>query len=572
MDGAIWRMKPVDEQAAARLAAELEIPPPIARILVNRKMADAESARKFLHGSIDDLHDPFLLSGMEKAVERILQAVGRGEKILIFGDYDVDGVLSVVMLIDVLKWIGAHADYFIPERLKDGYGIKDDHVRIAEERDAKLVVSVDCGIKSNGFVKAARERGIDVIVTDHHLPGDELPPALAVLDPVLESAGYPDRSLAGVGVAYKLLQALLERAKLSPEQIASKQARLLSYMKLVSIGTVSDVAKLKGENRIFVKQGLKGLENITNEGLKSLINVAGLSGKKITEGDIGFRIGPRINAAGRMKNADIAVKLFFSGSDEAALHAALLDQLNAERQASEERIYKQAYERIAKGALVDRHKILILGCPTWHRGIIGIVASKLKDAFGRPVILFSFADGTAYGSGRSISEFSLINCLHECGSLFLTYGGHELAAGCTLRLDDLPAFKQAANAVAEARITDEHLRRKIEIDAKLDFAEIDASFRKSLGLLAPFGVGNPRPVFVSEDVEVVGAPRLLKNGRHVKFVLGQSGRTLEAIGWDRGSWADGVRRGDRVSVAYGLQYSTYLGLDQWTMNLAGMRK
>lgn len=557
-------MRSFDEEAAMCLAAELEIPPAIARILAGRKMTDAESARRFLRASFEDLHDPFLLAGMKEAVERIFAAAERGEKILIFGDYDVDGVLSVVMLHKALRSLGAKVDYFIPERLKDGYGIKDEHIGIAAEREARLVISVDCGIKSNGFVRAARERGIDVIITDHHLPGEEIPAALAVLDPVLEGSSYPDRSLAGVGVAFKLIQALLGREKAST---------LRHYLKLVSIGTVADVAKLTGENRIFVKQGLKELGRVSNIGLKSLIDVAGLAGKTISESDLGFRIGPRINAAGRMEHADIAVKLFFSETAEDAVPLArLLDRRNAERQASEERIYKQAYERIVKNTLAKKYKMLILGCPEWHRGIIGIVASKLKEAFGRPVILFSIDNGTAYGSGRSISEFSLINCLHECRKLFLTYGGHELAAGCTLRTDDLPAFKQAANSVAEARITDEQLQRKIEIDAKLDFSEIDADFRKNLALLSPFGVGNPRPLFVSEDVEVADAPRLLKNGKHVKFILGQNGRTFEAVGWDKGSWAEGVRRGDRVSVAYGLQSSTYLGREQWNLILAGMRK
>lgn len=570
MDGATWKMRPSEEKDAARLAAELGIPPPIARILANRKISDPESARRFLYGTIEDLHDPYLMAGMKEAVERIFQAIERGEKILIFGDYDVDGVLSVVMLHKALEDLGAQVDYFIPERLKDGYGIKDEHIEVAAERGARLVISVDCGVKSNGFVRAARERGIDVIITDHHLPGEELPAALAVLDPVLESSGYPDRNLAGVGVAFKLIQALLGHAQPDPNK---RLALLRSYMKLVAIGTVADVAKLTGENRIFVKQGLKELGHVSNIGLKSLIEVAGLTGKKISEGDIGFRLGPRINAAGRMENADIAVKLFFSESSEAAADlAGRLDRKNTERQATEERMYKQARGRVTKNALDKRYKILILGCEEWHRGIIGIVASKLKEAFGRPVILFSYDDGTAYGSGRSISEFSLINCLHECRDLFLTYGGHELAAGCTLRTDDLPAFKNAANAVADSQITDEHLQRKVVIDAKLDFADIDEPFLEYLALLSPFGVGNPRPLFLSEDVEVVGPPRLLKNGKHAKFLLGQNGRTFEALGWDKGAWADGVRSGDRVRVAFGLQSSTYLGQEQLTLTLAGMKK
>jgi len=562
-------MRPCDEQAAARLAAELIIPLPIARLLIGRKISDPAAARMFLHGTLDDLHDPFLLGGMNEAVERIFRAVEGGERILIFGDYDVDGVLSVVMLRETLKSLNAHVDHFIPERLKDGYGIKDEHIGVAVERGAKLIISVDCGIKSNGFVRAAREKGIDVIITDHHLPGPELPEALAVLDPVLDGSGYPDRNLAGVGVAFKLIQALQERAQMDPQK---KSELVRSYIKLVSIGTVSDVAKLTGENRILVKYGLRELSGRRhrNHGLNCLIDVAGLTGKKITEADIGFRLGPRINAAGRMKSADDAVNLFFSESPEAARLAAELDRHNAQRQSAEKRIYDQACARIEKGGLDKKHKILILGCPDWHRGIIGIVASKLKEDYGRPVILFACDDGTAYGSGRSIPEFSLINCLYECRNLFLTYGGHELAAGCTLRLEDLPGFKSKANGVAEANISDEDLRRKIVIDAKLDFGEIDPPFLEHLELLAPFGVGNPRPVFFSEEVEVVGPPRMLK-GKYAKFLFRQGGRTIEGIGWDKSSWDPLVKAGDRVQAAFSPQISTYLGLEQLTLKLAGMK-
>ena len=570
MDGAIWKLRPSEEKDVARLAAEMGVPASIARILANRKISDPESARRFLHGTLEDLHDPYLMAGMKEAVERIFRAIEGGEKILIFGDYDVDGVLSVVMLHKALEDLGARVDYFIPERLKDGYGIKDDHIEVAVERGARLVISVDCGIKAYGFVRAARERGIDVIITDHHLPGDELPAALAVLDPVLEGSGYPDRNLAGVGVAFKLIQALLGRAQADPKK---RSDLFRSYMKLVAIGTVADVAKLTGENRIFVKQGLKELGRVSNIGLKSLIDVAGLTGKKISEGDIGFRLGPRINAAGRMENADIAVKLFFSKSSEAAAPLArLLDEKNSERKTAEVRIYKQACARVSKRALDKKYKMLILGCAEWHRGIIGIVASKLKEAFGRPVVLFSYDDGTAYGSGRSISEFSLINCLHECRGLFLSYGGHELAAGCTLRTDDLPAFKRAANAVADSLITEEHLQPKVVIDAKLDFADIDEPFLEYLALLSPFGVGNPRPLFLAEDVEIAGPPRLLKDGKHAKFFLRQNGRTFDALGWDKGAWAEGVSRGDRIRIVFGLQSSTYLGQEQLTLTLAGMKK
>jgi len=563
MDDSLWIVaSPRDE--AKHLASELGIPPVIAQVLINREITEAEAAEKFLRGTIDQLHDPFLMSGMAAAVERIRQAIAGREKILIFGDYDVDGVLSVVMLLKALKSLGADVEYFIPERLKDGYGIKDEHIAVVSERGARLVISVDCGIKANGFVRNAGEQGIDVIITDHHLPGPDLPRALAVLNPVLESSGYPDKRLAGVGVVFKLIQALFQQE--------GRTSLLRHYLKLVAIGTISDVAELKGENRVLVKHGMQGLDSVSNSGLKSLIEICGLKGKRISEGDIGFRIGPRINAAGRMGMTDLAVRLFFSPSlEETAGIARRLDELNSQRQTAEEKIFKQALDRVKTKSLDKSYKILIMGCEEWHRGIIGIVASRLKDAFRRPVILFAYEEGRAFGSGRSISEFSLISCLEECRDFFLSYGGHPFAVGCSLSRQNMTAFKQAANAVAEARLSDAHMRKKILIDSKLDFVEIGSPFFEGLALLFPFGVGNPRPVFLTEKTEIVGPPQNLK-GRHAKFLVRQGSRVFEAIAWDRGDWARNFYKGERVDLAYSFQFSTYLGEERPYLCLEGLRK
>jgi len=562
MDDSLWIVaSPRDE--AGRLASELGIPQAIAQVLVNRRITEADQARLFLEGTLSQVHDPFLMSGMAAAVDRIKSAIARSEKILIFGDYDVDGVLSVVMLVKALRSLAADVEYFIPERLKEGYGIKDEHIAVAAGKGARLVISVDCGIKANGFVRKANEQGIDVIITDHHLPGPELPEALAILNPVLESSGYPDKSLAGVGVVFKLIQALLEQD--------GRASVLPHYLKLVAIGTISDVAELRGENRILVKRGLQGLDSVSNQGLKSLIEICGLKGKRISEGDIGFRIGPRINAAGRMGATDLAVRLFFSPSvEDTAGIVRHLDELNSQRQTAEEKIYNQALGLVKKRSLDKTHKILILGCEKWHRGIIGIVASRLKDAFSRPVILFAYEDGKAFGSGRSISGFSLIECLDQCRRLFLTYGGHRLAVGCSLDRANMQAFKQAANAVAEARLSDADLRKKIMIDSKLDFTDINAAFFESHSLLFPFGVGNPRPIFLTEKAEIVGPPQNLR-GRHAKFLVRQGSRVFEAIGWDRGDWAKNVSIGGRVDLAYTFQFSTYLGEERPYLCLEGLR-
>ncbi len=563
MSDSVWVIAP-PQREAKNLASELGIPLQIAQILVNRKIRDPETAHRFLYGTLDELHDPYLMTGMREAVERIQRAIAQKEKILIFGDYDVDGVLSVVMLLKALEFLGAERDYFIPERLKEGYGIKEKHIEVALKKAARLIISADCGTKASGFVKRAKEHGIDVIITDHHRPGEDLPAALAILNPVLSQSGYPDKSLAGVGVVYKLIQALFERT--------GKSSFLPPYVKLVSIGTISDIAELRGENRIFVKFGLKGLENVSNVGLQSLIDICRLKGRRISEGDVGFRIGPRINAAGRMGTADTAVRLFFASSEEEAAELVhILDELNSKRQRIEEETYSQALDRTNQYSLDKRYRILILGCEEWHRGVIGIVASKLKDFFYRPVILFVYEDGKAFGSGRSTTEFSLIDCLDNCRDFFLNYGGHMLAAGCVLAQEKMKPLKEAMNSFASSRITDEDLRRKISIDTRLDFSEINYSLLDNFSLLPPLGVGNPKPIFLTEKAQITSHPQKLQ-GKHAKFLVRQQGRTFEALGWERGDWAENFQQGNQVDLIYSFQFSSYLGEERLCLSVEDMRK
>ncbi len=558
METALWLTASARPEAGD-LASELGIPPALAQVLMNRGISTLDEARTFLYGTLDSVPDPYLFKDMAKAVELLQGAIERREKVLIFGDYDVDGVLSVVILMRALRSLGAEVDYYIPERLKEGYGIKDEHLQVVEERGARLVISVDCGIKAVSFTRKARAGGIEVIITDHHRPGDELPPAAAILNPVLGDSGYPYRGLAGIGVVFKLLQALLTKA--------GKAATLPHYAKLVAIGTIADVAELRGENRLIVKEGLRGLGNVTNRGLKSLIGECRLTGKKITEGDIGFRLGPRINAAGRMGAADSAVKLFFTDSlEESAGLAAQLSDFNETRQEEEERIFGEALRQVQEGSLDSRYSILVLGSESWHRGVIGIVASKLKEHFYRPVVLLTYEDGKASGSGRSISEFSLIECLDACRDVFLDYGGHTLAVGCSLPRERVPEFRDRANAFAQARLSADDLRRKVRIDATVSLAEIDRSFLNSYLLLSPFGVGNPKPVFLSSQVEVWSAPQLIQN-KHLKFIARQDGRSFEAIGWDKADRLQDVRRGSKLSLVYSLQSSTYLGEERYNLSI-----
>jgi single-stranded-DNA-specific exonuclease len=559
----IWIMNPVSAEAKS-LAADLDIPIEVAQILHNRGIREAEDAHKFLFASFDDLYDPFLMRDMKKAVERILKAISSREKILVFGDYDVDGILSVVSLCKALESIGADVDFFIPDRLKEGYGLKEKYVAVTLERKARLVISVDCGIKAVLFAKKAKMAGIDVIITDHHQPGTCLPEALAVLNPALPDACYPYRKLAGVGVVFKLIHALF--------QVKAKVSLLPHYLKLVSIGTVADIAELRDENRIFVKLGLKGLEGVKNLGLMSLMDRCGLSGKKVTVGDVGFRIGPRINAAGRMGLTDLAVRLFFSDSSEEVKDIThRLDKLNAKRQRIEEKVFSQAKNRIEKGKLDRRYKILILGNKDWHRGVIGIVASKIKDLFYRPVILFTYEGKRAYGSGRSVPDFSLIECLENHQEMFLSYGGHTMAIGCELLLQNMSAFKLAINDFVASRLSDDLLKKKLYIDTKIDFNDISFDLFENISLLSPFGLGNPKPLFLTEKAEIVSQPEKIHQ-RHSKFLLRQNGRVFEALGWGRGDWAEVFSAGNRVDLIYSLQISEYLGEEKISLSIQDIRQ
>ncbi|MGD8536755.1 MAG: single-stranded-DNA-specific exonuclease RecJ [Candidatus Aminicenantes bacterium] len=563
MNDTVWVYNPSQAEAKA-LSHELGIPLEIAQILINRDIKNVDVAHQFLYGKLDSLHDPYLMKGMKEAVERVKQAISNREKVIIFGDYDVDGILSVVLLTQALESLGAEVDYFIPDRLKYGYGIKEEFIEIVQQKNAHLVISVDCGIKAVSFAKRAKEEGIDMIITDHHLPGDSLPDVKAILNPVLLDSGYPDKKLAGIGVVFKLIQALFE----DEEQSACEA----SFMNLVSIGTVADVAELRGENRLFVKFGLETMDEVSNIGLSSLLDVCGLKGRKVSVGGVGFRIGPRINAAGRLGETDLAVRLFFTDSLEESMKlASHLDNLNSKRQKIQERTYNQALDTIRRKALDKRYRFLILGCEEWHRGVIGIVASKLKDSFHRPVLLFTYEDGKACGSGRSISGLPIIECMDECKDLFLNYGGHSMAVGCVLPQKNMKRFKESINVIASERISDEDLKRKVVIDSKLEFPDITSSFLEKYFLLSPFGVGNPRPVFFTEGAEVADEPKKIKQ-KHSKLLLKQEKKVFEALGWDRVDWAQGLQRGDKIDVAYSFQFSEYLGETKLSLSIEDIKK
>lgn len=555
-------MAPPDPEAWI-LAQELNLPHEIATILVNRGLRSASEAAFFLYGGLNELHDPFLMKGMKEAVERIRRAIDRKEKIIIFGDYDVDGILSVVMMVKALGLLGGRVEYFIPERMKDGYGLKLHHLENILQMKADLLISVDCGIKAVDFVREARANGLEVIITDHHHPGERLPEAVAILNPVLESSGYPDRNLAGVGVVFKLIQALFLRLGINQD--------LSHFLKLVSIGTVADVSELKGENRILVREGLKKLKEARTPGLRSLLDGSGLNNRKLNEADLGFRLGPRINAAGRLGMTEIALQLFFSESpEECNSLVKKLNELNSARQRIEEKILKEAVEKIEARQLHQKYRLLVLGSENWHRGVIGIVASRVKEIFYRPVILFAYENGLAFGSGRSVPELSLIDLVNECADLCQNFGGHKQALGCTLSYDRLPEFKERINSLARARVTEELLERKLRIDCRLNFSSLSPSFLEFYSKLLPFGVGNPRPVFIAEEADILGQPSVVQN-RHLKFWARQSGRVFEVMAWDKARCWPNLRRGSCLDLAYSLQFSDYRGKRQITLALEDLR-
>jgi len=546
----VWVLKPTSEKARD-LSDALGLPLPVARILDNRGIHEVEEARFFLEGTLEDLHDPFLMKDMGRAVERIRKAVAEGERILIFGDYDVDGILSVVSLSRALESLGGRVEFFIPDRLREGYGLKEKYIGPILERKVSLVISVDCGVKATAFVQEARKRGLDVIITDHHQPGPSLPPALAILNPALPGERYPFRQLAGIGVVFKLIQALYT--------VAGKGDLIPHYLKLVSIGTVADVVELKDENRIFVKYGLRALEDARNPGLRSLMENCGVRGRRVTVGDVGFRIAPRINAAGRMGLTDLAVRLFFSpSSQEAAAIAGELDRLNSRRQRIEEKVFEEAQKRIRKRRLDEKYRILVLGCQEWHRGVIGIVASKIKDVFYRPTILFSYEEDRALGSGRSVRGFSLIDCLEEHRDLLLSYGGHTMAVGCELDRGDMETFRNRLNVFARQALPEDMLQRRISIDSRIEFDEIEPLLLDHLVRIAPFGLGNPRPLFLTEDVEVASRPRGMGRN-HGKFLVKKNGKAFEALAWGRGDRVEHLRPGDRIDIVYSLHTSVFQG-------------
>jgi single-stranded-DNA-specific exonuclease len=519
-----WTIKQVDASKATLLQQALKIHSAFCRMLVMRGIETFEQARAFFRPDLSHLHGPFLMQDMDKAVGRIHQAITANERILIYGDYDVDGTTSVSLMVLFFQDFYPNIDFYIPNRYKEGYGISTQGIDYAEENGCSLIIALDCGIKSIDKVDYALAKNIDFIICDHHLPGEELPKASAVLDPKRNDCKYPFKELSGCGVGFKLIQALASHYSMPDE-------KYLDLIDLVAVSTASDIVSLSGENRVLTYFGIEKLNKNPSHGLKHLIRLTGLE-RKLDVSDVVFYIGPRINAAGRMDDAKQAVRLMIA--DESPHHAdqaGELQNLNKDRQEADRDITAHALEILKANENNDLLKSTVVFNSGWHKGVIGIVASRLTEHFYRPTVVLTEHEGKVTGSARSVKGFDLYEALYACREQMIQFGGHKFAAGLTMLPEKVDDFRNHFERVVSATITPEQLIPEIEIDAEINFTDITPLFYKLINEFAPFGPDNMKPIFVAKGVKETGWSKLLKE-RHIKFSLKQNGVTLSGIGFD----------------------------------------
>jgi single-stranded-DNA-specific exonuclease len=525
-----WLHRTADAAQAQALAAQLrtnsslrlgdEAAATLADLLVIRGITDPETAERFLHPSLSDLHSPYLMLGMKAAVDRIDVAIERKEGILIYGDYDVDGTTAIVILKTAIELCGGAPDFHVPHRIKEGYDLRGDVIERAAAAGIQLIISVDAGIRAFAAAETARRLGVDLIVTDHHLPGpDGTPHALAVLNPNQPGCEYPCKALCGAGVAFKLAQALMERRLPHRDQASL----LKSFSKMVAIATIADCVPLTGENRVFAKLGLEALRSAVNPGLKALLETAQVSGRPLTSGEVGFRVAPRINAAGRMDIAADVIELFSTKDVTRAREiAAKLDQLNSERQEEERRILDAITERFQEDPTLPESFCIVVDGEGWHRGVIGITATRVVERYGRPTIVISRDGDEAHGSGRSIRPFHLLNALESCSHLFTRFGGHSHAVGFSMPAARVAELRSHLDLYARACLTLPDFEPAINVDAELELGNVTPELFQALSLLQPFGSGNHEPIFTARNVRLMAPPQIMKE-KHVRLKLAWSG-------------------------------------------------
>jgi len=532
-----WVVRSSDNNLVNMLANELKITPIVASLLVNRGLDTVDSARYFLFGK-DEFHDPYLLIGMDLAVKRIHEAIESQEPILIFGDYDADGVSSTSVLMITLRDLGANVQFYIPNRFTEGYGPNEPAFRQAAENGINLIITVDTGISAVHEAAVAKELGIDLIITDHHEPGPVLPEALAIIHPKLPDSIYPFRELAGVGVAFKLAHALYGEI---PEHL----------FEIAVIGTIADLVSLKGENRLIAKKGLEKLKVTQNFGLKAILKLAGVDPMTINEETIGFTLAPRINAVGRLEDADLAVQLILTDDPEEAKQLAEeMDALNKTRQAIVNTITAEAIEEVDKNFPIETNKVLIVGKEGWNAGVIGIVASRLVEKYYRPTIVLNFdpEKGVAKGSARSIAGFDLFKNLSTCRDILPHFGGHPMAAGMTLKLEDVAGLRTRLNMLAEEQLTAEDFIPVTYLDEEIHLEDIHLSSLEELNLLSPFGMDNPKPKVLINNVEVASMRKIGSDQNHLKVLVNEGSANLDGVGFGLGALADQISPASKISL------------------------
>lgn len=553
----IWNIKPANTAIQNAFSQELKISKITAQLLSNRGIDSAKEAGEFIACSLSSCHDPFLMKGMDRAVERIKSAIMGKEKILVYGDYDVDGMTAVTVIYTALKNLGAVVETYIPNRLEEGYGLNVAAIKKAQRDGVSLIVTVDCGISSFTEIEHARAYNIDVIVTDHHeVVGNRLPLAHTIINPLQDGCGYPFKHLAGVGLAYKLAKALYEGTPFLAED----------FLDLVSLGTIADIVPLKGENRILAKHGLDEINRRTRVGLEALTEASGLNGKEVSSGHIGFILGPRINAMGRTGSPQKALELLLTKDKvEAMKLAKMLNAENRNRQKIEAGILEEALSKVEREVNFKHHKVIVLGSENWHPGVIGIVASRIADRFYRPTILVSLSGKHGKGSGRSIDKFNLFDAILRCKDLLIGFGGHEGACGITIEKDKLNDFRDMINSVSYDDHPEEVFSPQINIDMDIPLNHLTESVIGEIERLAPFGEENPRPVFSSRNLMVKeGMRQIGKNG--FKMWVTDNSTTCEAVNFGRGQM-DAPKPGSGVNLAYTPSINEWQGLQSIQLEL-----
>ncbi len=557
-----WQIYQTNEEQIEELKSKYGLNELLATILSNRNITGEEQIRLFLNPTRNDFYDPYLITDMEIAVERIIKAIENKEKVTIYGDYDVDGITSITVLKSFLKEIGLETSVYIPNRLDEGYGLNKNAIDKIAKDGCNLMITVDCGISGIEEIEYANSLGIETIVTDHHEPGNELPNAVAVIDNKRKDSKYPFRELAGVGVVFKLTQGLAKRLNL-------KEEAYLKYLDIVCVGTISDIVPLVDENRVIAKLGLMLVKQTKNIGLRSIINSSGYT--KIDSNTISFGVAPRINACGRMGKAKEALNLLLSTDIyEVNKLTQKLNDHNKERQETEKAIFENAVEKIEKENL-NQNKAIILGGENWHHGVIGIVSSKITDMYFKPSILLSFEEGgIGKGSGRSIPGFDLHEALMQCLDTIEKFGGHSMAVGITIRKDKLEEFRKEFEEIAEKNEIDKIIPI-INIDAKISLNEIDKEMVESIKQLEPFGEANKMPIFAFKNLKI-DSIRALSGGKHLKLTLKNNNNIINAIGFNIGHLAEEYLIGDKVDVAGVLEINTFGGVDNLQINIKDIMK